>query len=62
VNFGLVSLFLSVGTKPANSIEAFEYLAHKIGIVLVVLGGMHFLNMRNIAKICVNNRPSFLLG
>ena len=50
VNFGLVSLFLSVGTKPTTEIEVFEFLASKIGIVLVVLGGMHFFNMRNISN------------
>ncbi len=50
VNFGLVSLFLSIGSKPTNGIEAFEFLAHKIGIVLIVLGGMHFFNMRNISN------------
>jgi hypothetical protein len=51
VNFGLVSLFLSVGTKPTGTVEAIEYLTFKIGVVLVVLGGMHFFNMKNIAKI-----------
>ena len=50
VNFGLVSLFLSMGTKPTTEIEAFEYLAYKIGVVLMVLGAMHFFNMKNIAK------------
>lgn len=50
VNIGLVSLFLSVGQKPTTVIEAFELLAHKIGIVLLVLGGMHFFNMRNISQ------------
>ena len=50
VNFGLVSLFMAFGPKPKSPIEAFEYLAVKIGIVLVVLGGMHYFNMRNIAK------------
>lgn len=50
VNFGIVSLFLSFGTKPTTDIQAFEYLASKIGVVLVLLGGMHFFNMRNIAN------------
>lgn len=51
VNFGLVSLFLSVGNHPADTVTAIEYLTFKIGVVLVVLGGMHFFNMKNIAKI-----------
>lgn len=50
VNFGLVSLYLSIGSKPANELEAFEFLAHKIGVVLIVLGAMHFYNMRNISN------------
>lgn len=50
VNFGLVSLFLSVGNHPENLLQAIEYLSYKFGVVLMVLGGMHFFNMRNIAK------------
>jgi hypothetical protein len=50
VNFGFVSLFLSIGTKPATFIDAFEYIATKVGVVLVVLGAMHFFNMKNIAN------------
>ena len=51
INFGLAALFLRVGQKPTNAVEAIEYLAFKIGVVLVVLGAMHYFNMRNIAKI-----------
>lgn len=50
VNFGIVSLFLAIGTRPTNLVEGIEYLAYKIGIVLVILGGMHYFNMRNIAN------------
>jgi len=50
VNFGFVLLFLAVGTRPESDLASVEYLATKLGIVLVVLGGMHFFNMRNIAK------------
>lgn len=50
INIGFIALFLSVGGKPDNGIEAVEYISTKIGIVLVVLGGMHFFNMWNFAK------------
>jgi hypothetical protein len=49
INFGFVSLFLSVGRRPMTFLDSFEYIATKIGIVLVVLGAMHFFNMKNIA-------------
>jgi hypothetical protein len=51
VNFGLVSLFLSFGRTPNDEVQMIEVLAQKIGIVLIVLGGMHFFNMKNIAGI-----------
>jgi len=50
VNFGFVALFLRYGDKPTNGIEGIEYIATKVGVVLVVLGGMHFFNMFNFAK------------
>lgn len=50
VNFGFVSLFLKFGEKPVGSVEGIEYVATKVGVILMVLGGMHFFNMFNIAK------------
>jgi succinate-acetate transporter protein len=50
VNFGIVSLFMSFGKHPQTSAEVFEFLATKLGVVLVVLGVMHFYNMRNISN------------
>ncbi|MCZ6675070.1 MAG: hypothetical protein O7C75_19225 [Verrucomicrobia bacterium] len=50
VNFGFVNLFLKIGEKPTGTVEGIEYVATKIGVVLIVLGGMHFFNMFNIAK------------
>jgi hypothetical protein len=50
INFGFVSLFLSLGKEPLTPVAAIEYLATKIGIVLIVLGFMHFYNMKNISK------------
>jgi hypothetical protein len=50
VNFGFVSLFLRMGERPQTLMEGIEYISTKLGVVLVVLGGMHFFNMRNISN------------
>ena len=50
INVGFVALFLKYGEKPHNLTQSIEYISTKLGIVLIVLGGMHFLNMWNIAK------------
>ena len=46
INVGYVSLALKYGDKPQSVAEAIEYLSTKIGVVLIVLGAMHFLNLR----------------
>lgn len=45
VNLGFVAMFLRYGDKPASWLQAMESLAWKVGIVLFVLGGMHFMNI-----------------
>jgi len=45
VNFGFVSLFLRVSDGVGNAQQAIEALSLKVGVVLLVLGGMHFMNM-----------------
>lgn len=45
VNFGFVTLYLRYGMKPENIAEVFEALSTRIGVVLLVLGGMHFFNL-----------------
>ncbi len=45
INVGYVTLALKYGQKPGSAIEAIEYLSWKVGLVLVVLGVMHFFNM-----------------
>ncbi len=45
INVGYVLLALKYGDKPTNLDEAFEFSAMKIGLVLVVLGVMHFMNV-----------------
>jgi hypothetical protein len=45
VNFGYVTLALKYGTKPSDLSEAIEFLSTKIGLVLLILGAMHFFNI-----------------
>jgi hypothetical protein len=46
INIGYVSLAMRSGIKPDNAAQVIEYLSAKIGVVLLVLGAMHFLNVR----------------
>ena len=46
INIGYVSLALKGGQNPASWAELIERLSSKIGVVLLVLGGMHFLNIK----------------
>ena len=45
INFGYVSMALKLGYVVATAQEAMEALSVKIGMVLIVLGGMHFFNL-----------------
>ena len=45
INFGYVSLALKLGYVVANAKEGIEALSVKVGMVLIVLGGMHFFNL-----------------
>jgi len=45
INFGYMSLALKVAQAPTTPTEAVEALSYKVGLVLVVLGGMHFFNL-----------------
>ena len=51
INIGYVTLAMKYGRKPTTDQEAFEFLSTKIGLVLLILGGMHFFNVFNFAKI-----------
>lgn len=46
LNVGFVSLALRLGKKPQTMEQAVEYLSTKIGLVLLVLGVIHFFNVR----------------
>lgn len=45
VNLGYVSLALKLGYSLASPQEGIEALSVKVGMVLLVLGGMHFFNL-----------------
>ena len=50
LNIGFITFALAYGDKPTNAQEAFEFVSTKIGVVLFVLGAMHFFNMFNFDK------------
>ena len=62
INFGYVSLALKLGYDVTTPQEGIEALSVKVGMVLIVLGAMHFFNlfifsrMRRRASL-VNGRP-----
>ena len=45
INIGYVTLALKYGDKPTDLRTAIEFFSTKIGMVLLVLGGMHFFNL-----------------
>ena len=60
INIGYVTLALKYGAAAASAQEAMETLSTKIGLVLLVLGGMHFFNLAvftRMRKRALNQRP-----
>jgi hypothetical protein len=49
VNIGFITLTLSIGAEPTTVPEAIRLLSSKVGLAVLVLGGMHFFNMSAIA-------------
>jgi hypothetical protein len=47
INVGFVSMTMESGVKPQTLQQAMELLSSKVGLVLFVLGIMHFFNMYN---------------
>jgi hypothetical protein len=45
INIGYVTLALKYGEKPSDLQTAIEFFSTKIGLVLLVLGAMHFFNL-----------------
>jgi phosphoglycerol transferase MdoB-like AlkP superfamily enzyme len=50
INIGFVTLALKYGDKASDAQTALEILSTKIGMVLVVLGAMHFFNLLVFSK------------
>ena len=46
VNIGFITLTLSIGAEPTTPAEAIRFLSSKVGLAVIVLGGMHFLTCR----------------
>ena len=46
INIGFVALALRFGTKPVDLVGVLEFLSTKVGLVIVILGAIHFFNMR----------------
>jgi len=51
VNIGFVTLALKYGDKATSAQTALEILSTKVGLVLVVLGIMHFMNLFVFSKL-----------
>src|SRR5258708_20683618 len=60
INFGYVSLALKLGYAVANAQEGIEALSVKVGMVLLVLGGMHFFNLFIFSR--MRRRPTMRNG
>ena len=50
INIGYIALALKYGDKPSDLQGVLEALSTKVGIVLLVLGGMHFFNLAVFSK------------
>lgn len=50
VNIGFITLSLSLGEEPTTVTGAIRFLSGKVGLAVLVLGAMHFLNMGAIAQ------------
>ena len=61
INIGFILLYLRFGTKPQTLVEGIEYIGTKLGVVLLVLGAMHFFNIFNfdrMRKKGLNHNPT----
>jgi hypothetical protein len=54
INIGFVTLFLKIESKVQEVTGVFEALSEKLGIVPLVLGGVHFLNLFIFSKLRKN--------
>ena len=57
INFGYVSLALKIGYQIETARAGVEALSWKVGLVLIVLGAMHFFNLLIFS--IIHRRPKF---
>ena len=50
INIGFITMALRFGAKPRDFESMLEFLSTKLGVVLLVLGAMHFFNLFNFDK------------
>ena len=50
INIGFITLTLSYGSEPTTWPQMIRFLSGKVGLAVIVLGGMHFFNMHAIAR------------
>lgn len=50
INLGFIATALRYGEKPRDTQEMIEFLSTKLGVVLLVLGALHFFNIFNFDK------------
>jgi hypothetical protein len=50
INLGFITTALRYGEKPASLEAMLEFLSTKLGVVMLVLGAMHFFNLFNLDK------------
>ncbi len=50
INIGFIAFALRYGDKPETTQAMIEFLSTKLGVVLLVLGAMHFFNLFNFDK------------
>ncbi|YCM46010.1 hypothetical protein V2O64_08275 [Verrucomicrobiaceae bacterium 227] len=51
INIGFVTLYLKLNQMVVGTTGIFEALSSKVGVVLLVLGAMHFLNLLVFTKL-----------
>jgi len=65
INLGYISLMLKISDPVTDARQSIEALAAKMGLVLLVLGAMHFLNLLLFSKIrtsALNSRKPMPVG
>lgn len=62
INLGYVSFNLKVGSPVGNPQQAIEVLAAQVGLVLLVLGVMHFFNLYAFNRLLRKKHPEAILA